>query len=165
MNEIVNNFLLVGDKSITEINLRQHAAIGKPRFTCSTCELFTKNKERIRKFKETGDSWYIYHNELNKSCFQHDMAYRDLKDLPRRTASENTLRNNKVFNIAKNLKYDEFQRGVASMVCKFFDKKAYSSNTSGGAVKSKYISHQELAKELQKPIIIKFQKPDSILTF
>ena len=56
MNEIVNNFLLVGDKSITEINLRQPAAIGKPRFTCSTCELFTKNKERIRKFKETGDS-------------------------------------------------------------------------------------------------------------
>ena len=81
-----------------------------------------KNKERIKKFKETGDTNYIYKNELDKACFQHDMAYGDFKDIKRRTASDKILRN-KVFNIAKNPKYDRYQRGLASMVYKFFDKK------------------------------------------
>ena len=72
---------------------------------------FTKNKERIQKFKEGGDSRYIYQNELNKLCFQHDMAYGDFKDLTRRTASDKILRD-KVFNIAKNQKYDGNQRGI-----------------------------------------------------
>ena len=53
---------------------------------------FTKNKERIQKFKETENSRYIYQSELDKACFQHDMAYEDFKDLPRRTASDNILR-------------------------------------------------------------------------
>ena len=55
-------------------------------FTYSACGSFTKNKERIRKFKETRDSRYIYENELDKVSFQHDMAYGDIKDLPRKTA-------------------------------------------------------------------------------
>ena len=67
MNEIVNKFLLAGDKFIPEMHLRQ------PEFTYSACGPFTKNKERIQKFKETGDSRYIYQNELDKACFQHDM--------------------------------------------------------------------------------------------
>ena len=95
MNEIVNKFLLVGDKFMTEMHLRQ------PGFIYSTCGPFTKNKERIQKFKETGDSQYIYQDELNKAYFQHDMAYGDFKDLTRRTASDNILRD-KSFNIAKN---------------------------------------------------------------
>ena len=74
-----------------------------------------KNKERIQKFKETGDSRYIYQNELDKACFQHDMAYGDFKDLTRRTASDKILRD-KAFNIAKNQKYDRCQREVNSMV-------------------------------------------------
>ena len=74
MNEIVNKFLLGGDKFIPEINLKQ------PGFTYSACGSFTKNKERIQKFKETRDTKYIYKNELNKACFQHDMAYGDFKD-------------------------------------------------------------------------------------
>ena len=65
-----------------EMHLRQ------PRVTCNACRLFTKNKERIQKFKETRDSRYIYQNKLDKACFQHDMAYGDFKDLPRRTASD-----------------------------------------------------------------------------
>ena len=78
MNEIVNKFLLAGDKFMPELHLKQ------PRFTYSASEPFTKNKERIQKFKETGDTKYIYKNELDKACFQHDMAYRDFKDLERK---------------------------------------------------------------------------------
>ena len=67
----------------------------------NACGSFSKIKERIQKFKETGDSRYIYQNELPKTCSQHDIAYGDFKDLPRRTASDKVLRD-KVFNIAKN---------------------------------------------------------------
>ena len=109
MIEIVNKFLLAGDKFMSEMNLRQ------PGFTYSACGLFTKNKERIQKFKETENSRYIYQNELDKACFQHDMAYGDFKDLTRRTASDKILRD-KVFNIAKNQKHDGCQRGLASVV-------------------------------------------------
>ena len=84
-------------------------------FTYSDCGPFTKSKERIRKFKKTGDSRYIYKNELDKACFQHDIAYGDFKDLKKRTAADNVLRD-KAFNIAKNPKYDGYQRGLASMV-------------------------------------------------
>ena len=73
MNDTVNKFLLAGDKFMPEMHLRQLA------FTYSACGPFTKNKERIQKFKQTGDSRYIYRNELDKACFQHDMAYGDLK--------------------------------------------------------------------------------------
>ena len=76
--------------------------------------------QKQRKKKETGDSRYIYQNELDKACFQHDMAYGDFKDLTRRTASDKILRD-KAFNIAKNPKYDGYQRGLSSIVYKFFD--------------------------------------------
>ena len=79
----------------------------------SACLPFTKNKERIQKFKETGNSRYIYQNKLDKACLQHDMAYEDFKDLPRRTASDKVL-HGKVFNIAKNPKDDGYQRGLDS---------------------------------------------------
>ena len=69
MNEKVNKFLLAGDKFLPEIHLR------KPGFTYIACGTFNKNKERIKKFKEAGDSRCIYQNELYKACFQHDMAY------------------------------------------------------------------------------------------
>ena len=99
INEIVIKFLLAGDKVMPEMHLKQSG------FTYSACEPFTKNKERIQNFKETGDTGYIYKNELDKACFQHDMAYGDFKDLARRTASDKFLRD-KVFNIAKNPRYD-----------------------------------------------------------
>ena len=122
----------------------------QPGFTYSACGPFTKNKERIQKFKETGDPSYIYKNELDKACFQHDMAYGDFKDLKRRTASDKILRD-KAFNIAKNPKYGGCQRGLASMVYKFFDKKP-----AGGGVNMPLEFNKELAKELHKPIIRKF---------
>ena len=121
MNDIINTFLLVGDKFMTEMHLRQ------PGITYSACGPFTKTKERIQKFKQTGDSRYIYRNELDKACFQHDMAYGDFKDLKRRTAADNVFRD-KAFNIAKNPKYDGYQRGLASMVYNFCDKKTVVSH-------------------------------------
>ena len=83
-------------------------------FTYSACGQFTKNKDRIQKFKETRDASYIYKNVLDKAYFQHDMAYGDFNDIARRTASDNVLRD-KAFNIAKNPKYDGYQRGLASV--------------------------------------------------
>ena len=83
-----------------------------------------KNKERIEKFKETGDSQYIYQNNLDKVCFQHNMTFGDFKELNRRTASDEILRD-KAFNIAKNPKYNTHQSGLASVVYKFFDKKNF----------------------------------------
>ena len=74
MNDIINKFLLVGDKFMPEMHLRQ------PAFTYKACGPFIKTKERIQKFKQTGDPRYIYKNELDKACFQHDMPYGDFKD-------------------------------------------------------------------------------------
>ena len=86
MNEIVNKFLLAGDKFMLKMHLRQHG------FTYSALDDLQKNKERIQTFKETGDSRYIYQNELDKACFQHDMPYGGFKDLTRRIASDKILR-------------------------------------------------------------------------
>ena len=95
MNEIVNKFLLAGDKVMPEIHLKQ---LG---FTYSACGPFTKNKKRIQKFKETGGTSYKL---LYKLCFQHDMANGDFNDLKRRTFSDNVFRD-EAFNIAKNSKW------------------------------------------------------------
>ena len=105
-----------------EMHLKQ------PVFTYSTCGLFTKNKKGIKKFKETGDSRYNFQNELDKACFQQDMAYGDFKDLNRRVAADKVLRD-EAFNIAKNPRCDGYQRGLASMVYKFFDKKNFWWNS------------------------------------
>ena len=93
MNEIVNNFLLARDKVMPEMHLKNS------RFTYSTGGPFTKNKERIQKFEDTGDKKYIYQNQLDKACFQHDVTYGYFKDLARRAASEKVERY-KAFNIA-----------------------------------------------------------------
>ena len=87
-----------------EMHLKKPASLDKSGFTYSACWPFTKNKERIEKFEEKGHTKYIYKNELDKACFQHDVALR--------TASDNVLRN-KAFNIAKNPKYDWYRRELA----------------------------------------------------
>ena len=92
MNETGNKFLLVGDKFMSEIHLKQ------PGFTYSAYGSFTENKKNLKKQE-------IYRNELDKACFQHDMAYSDYRYLARRTASDKVLRD-KASNIAKNPKYD-----------------------------------------------------------
>ena len=135
MNEIINKFLLTGDKFMPEMHLRQ------PGFTYSACGPFTKNKERIEKFMKTGNTDFIYRNELDKACFQHDMAYGKAKDLVRRTQSDKVLRD-KAFK-------DGYQRGLASMVYKFFNKKS-----KGSCIINE--SNYQLANELHQPIIGKF---------
>ena len=115
MNKIVNKFLLAGDNFMPEMRLKQ------PGFTYSAFGPFTKNKERIQKFKERGNINYIYKNELDKACFEHDMAYGDFKDLARRAASDKVFKD-KAFNIAKNPKYDVYQRGLLLWFIKFLIK-------------------------------------------
>ena len=96
-----------------KIHLRQ------PEFTYRAFVPFNNHEQRIQKFKETGDTNYIYKNELDKACFAHDAAYSDNKYLTKRTGADKILKN-KAFNVAKDPKYDGYQRGLASMVYRFF---------------------------------------------
>ena len=121
MNEILNKYLLAGNKFKPEMHLKQ------PVFTYSACDPFTRNKERIDKFMQTSNTDFMYRNELDKVCFQHEMAYGKSKVLAKRTQSDKVLRD-KAFQIASDPKYDGYQRGLASIVYKIFDKK---SNRSG----------------------------------
>ena len=152
MNNVINKFLLAGDRFMPEMHLRQ------PQFTYSACGPFTKHEQRIQKFKETGNTNYIYKNELDKACFTHDAAYSDSKDLTKRTVADKILKN-KAFNIAKDPKYDGYQRGLASMVYKFFDSKV-----SGSGAKLT-LQNEPLANELHKTIIRKFKKRKVYSTF
>ena len=136
---------------MSEMHLKQ------PGLTYSACVPFTKNKERIEKFMQTGNKDFIYKNDLDKACFKHDMAYSKLKDLVRRTESVKVVRD-KAFEIAKNPKYDGYQRGLASVVYKFFDKK---SSGSGVATEPNY----QLANELHRQIIRKFKRKKSLFIF
>ena len=152
MEHVINKLLLVGDKFIPEIHLRQ------PQFTYSACGPFTKHELRIQKFKETGDTNYVYKNELDKACFVYDAAYSDSKDLTKRTAADNILKN-KAFDITKDPKYDVYQRGLASMVYKFFESKVLGSGAKP------IPENEQLANELHKPIIRKFEKRIVYSTF
>ena len=152
MNEIINKFLLVGDKFIPEMRLKQ------PGFTYSACGPFTKHAERIKKFKQTGNTSYIYQNELDKACFKHDCAYADYKDLVNRTQADKVLKD-KAYEIASNPKYDGYQRGLASMVHKFFDKKTRSEmRRAERTQRVSGINNVKLADELHKPVIEKFDR-------
>ena len=155
MNNTINKLLLAGDKFMPEIHLRQ------PQFTYSACGRFTKHKQRIQKFKETGDTNYIYKNELDNVCSAHDAAYSDSKDLTKRTVADKSLKN-KAFDIAKDPKYDGYQRGLASMVYKFFDSKVASPDKKSEGSGAKHVNtklipqNEQLADELHKRIIRKF---------
>ena len=159
MDNVINKFLLVGDKFMPEMHLRQ------PRFVYSACGPFTRHKERIKKFKRTGDTRYIYRNELDKACFQHNSVYADHKDLINRTEADKVLRD-KAYDTASNPKYDGYQRGLVSMVYKLFDKESTAEPSSlermGSGFKklknTRKPSSSILAHERHKPIIRKFNK-------
>ena len=120
MNKIINKFLLTGDKFMSELYSKQ------PGFTYSSCGPFTIHRERIRKFRETGNLKYVYRNELDKACFAHDDAYSSCKDLAKRTISDKTLKD-RAYEIARNRKHDGYQRELASMVYKIFHKETGSA--------------------------------------
>ena len=139
MNEIENKFLLSSDKFMPELHLKQ------PGFTYSVCGPFTRNKERIEKLMQAGNTDFIYKNELDKACFQYEMAYVKSKKLAKRTESDKVLRD-KAFKIASDPKYDVYQRGLASMFYKFFDKKS-----SGSRVDAE--PNYQLANELHSRLL------------
>ena len=150
MNNIINKFLLAGDKFMPEMHLRQ------PQFVYNAFGPFTRHKERIKEFKRTGDTRLLYRNGLDKTCFKHDAAYSEYKDVENRLISDQKLRNS-AYDIASNPKYDDYQRGLASMVYKFFDSKVApldKKTMSGKGIKINKI----LAEELHKPVIKKFNK-------
>ena len=101
---------------------------------------------------QTGDTNYIYRNDLGKACFARDAAYSISKNLTKRTATDKKLRN-RAYQIAKDPEYDGYQRGLASIVYKFFDKKS-----KGAGIKYKIKENQQSANKLHKPIIAKFKR-------
>ena len=144
MNNIINKFLLAGDKFKPEMHLRQ------PQFVYSACGPFTRHKERIKEFKRTGDTRLLYRNELDKARFKHDAAYTKYKDVENRLISDEKLKNS-AYDVASNPEYDSYQRGLVSKVYKFFDKKSMG----GGIARD---SSSILADELHKLVIKKFNK-------
>ena len=116
MNEFINKFLFTGDKFMPELLLKQ------PGFSDTAWGPFTKHRERIKKFRETGNLKHVYRNKLDKACFANDAAYSDSKDLAKRTISDKILKD-RAYEIARNRRYDGYQRGLASIVYKIFDKK------------------------------------------
>ena len=158
MNEIVNKFLLAGDKFMCEIHLNNQVLL-----IVLAVNLLNTKKEFKKKKKNmwTGNTKYIYKNDLDKASFQHDMAWGKHKDLTKWTQSGKGLRD-KAFEIRSNRQYDGYQRGLSSMILKFFDKKygagsGVATLTNKSAIKS--MSNQlQLADELHKPIIRKLNK-------
>ena len=142
-NSIINKFLLAGDKFMPELHLVD--PIVKK---YSARRPFTKHTQRIQDFLNTGKLSYIYKNDLDKACFQHDMTYNKFKDLEKKTQSDIVLKN-KALKIASNPKYNSYERGLASVVYNFFDKKSKGSGLK---------ENKQLVNELHKPIIRNFQK-------
>ena len=122
-----------------------------------------------KEFKRTGDTRLLYRNELDKACFKHNAAYAKYKDVENRLISDQKLRNS-AYDIASNPKYDDYQRGLASMIYKFFDPKVVLLNkkTMSGKGNAKHTAkpsslkrmenNKILAEELHKPDIKKFNK-------
>ena len=145
MNKIFNKFLLTGDKFMPELHLNQQG------FFNSVCGPFTNNRERIHKFRETGNLKHLYRNELDKSCFTHDPEYSDSKDLAKRTILDKILKD-RADEITRNRNYDGYQKALVSMVYKCFDKKT----RSGASI------NWQLAEELLKPVTKKSKKGNSV---
>ena len=135
MNKIISKFLLTGDKFMPELYLKQ------PGFTYIACGPFTKNRERIKKFRGTCSLKHLYRNELDKACFAHDTAYSDSKDFSQRTISDLILKY-RVYEIAKNCRHCGCQKALASKVYKIFD------NKTGFGISV----NEQLAKELHKAV-------------
>ena len=106
LNEIVDKYLVAGDTFMPEMHLKQ------PGFTYSACGSFSKNKERIEKLMQTGNTDFIYRNELDEVGFQHDMASRKSNDLAKRTQSDKVSKD-QALKSARDPKSYRFQRGLA----------------------------------------------------
>ena len=137
--------MLTGDKFTPELHLKQQV------FAYSASGPFTKHRERIQKFRETGDLKHLCRNELEQVCFAQDAAYSDRKDLANTTISDKVLKD-RAYEVARNCNYYGYQRVLASLVYKFFDKKT----RLGMSV------NEQLAEKFHKPIIKKFKRKKSV---
>ena len=142
-NDIINKFLLVGDKFMPELHLYQHK-IGK----YSACGPFNKHKRRIKSFMQDDRLSHICKNELDKACFQHDMAYNKYKDIKGRTQSDIVLKN-KAYKIATNPKFDSFQRALASMVWKFLNKRSKKILFKGSGIENQQLAENFTNQSLE----------------
>ena len=134
MKNITDNFLLARDISIYEVHLRQ------PTFTYNVSGPFTKNWTRVQTLQKIGGSRYSCRNEIDKTCFQNDIAYGDVTDLSEGTASDKVFRN-KAVRIGSYFEYDRYQLDWHQC----FDKKVEQARTG--------ISYtQELGNELHTPM-------------
>ena len=132
--------------------------LNQPGFTYSASGPFSRNKERSQKFTQTGNTDFIYRNELDKASFQYDMAYGKSNDLAKRTQSDKVLRD-KIFQIASDPKYDGSQRGLTSMVYNFFYKESSGSGIATSlANKPATKPNYQLANEILKQIVRKFKR-------
>ena len=145
MSEIGNKYLLAGDKFMPEMHLKQ------PGFTYSACGPLLKTKKELRNLCRQEITDFIYKNDLDKACFQHDMAYGKSKDLARRTQSDRISRDETFREIASNPKYDGYKRGLASMAYKLFDKQSSECGVTT-------VPNYQLANELQRQIIRKSKR-------
>ena len=143
MNESVNMFLLAGDKFMPEMHLKQ------PGFTYSVCGPFTKNKERNKKFIQTGNTDFNYRNELDKACFQHDIVFGLSKDLVKEL---NQTKSEEIQHLKLHIiQIWWLSKRISISVYKVFDKKSSGSGIASGP-------NNQLANELHKLIIREFKK-------
>ena len=136
------------DKFMPEMHLKQ------PDFTWKAFGPFTKNKDGIQKLMQAGNAGYICENDIDKACFQHDMPYGKYKDFAKRIESDKVL---KGFKAAGKTNYDGYQRGLVSIVYKFFNKKSAGSGVAILANKS-MTNQLQLANELHKRNIRQFKR-------
>ena len=160
-NSIINKLLLAGEKFMPQLHLVD--PIVKK---YSACGPVIKHTQRIQDFLNIGKLSYIYKNDLDKACFQHDMAYNKFKDLEKRTQSDIVLKN-KAFKITSNTNYNGYERGLASMVYKSFNSKSKGAGIKNEIKENqriflqnskKLLANSQLANELHKPIIRNFKK-------
>ena len=149
MNKIINKFLLTADTFTPELHLKQ------PGFTYSACGLFARHRDRIQKFRETGNLKHLYRNELGKSYVAHDSAYSESKNLATRTIADK-ISKKRSYEIARNHGCDGYQRVLASSVYNFFDKKT----RSGGIATSK--AGVSVAEDIHKPVTKNIKKKKSL---
>ena len=141
-NDIINKFLLIGDKFMPEMHLWD-PKVKK----YSACGPFTKHQQRIDQFMKDGKIKNIAKNKLDAACFQHVSAYNKYKDFVNRRQSDIVLKS-KAYKTGVDPKVDGYQRGVAAMVYKFFNERSKGSG----------IENKQLADELHTPIVRNFKR-------
>ena len=148
-NDIINEFLLIGDKFMPEMHL-WHPKV-KNYYACCP---FTRHQKRIDIFMKDERLSHILKNRLDAACFQHDSAYAKYKDRLNRKQSDIVLKN-KALKFATDPRVNGYQRGLASMVYKFFHKR---TKGSGINLQANSLNNEILAEELHKSIIGNFKR-------